>query len=45
MREAGSADAMNLFPDSWEKRLTTRSRHLLAGAAQLHAYLELRDQA
>lgn len=41
LREAGGADALSAFLDSWQDRLTTRSRHLLAGAAQLDAYLTL----
>lgn len=45
LREAGSADALSAFLDSWQDRLTTRSRDLLTGAAQLDAYLTLLDQA
>jgi DNA-binding transcriptional MerR regulator len=41
LREAGGADALRAFLDSWHERLTTRSRTLLAGAAQLDAYLAL----
>lgn len=41
LREAGGAAALNTFLDSWQDRLTTRSRNLLAGAAQLDAYLTL----
>jgi len=44
LREAGGADALSAFLDSWQDRLTTRSRNLLAGAAQLDAYLALLDQ-
>ncbi|MGQ4599701.1 MerR family transcriptional regulator [Nocardia sp. R6R-6] len=44
LREAGGPDALSAFLDSWTDRLTTRSRHLLAGAAQLDAYLTLLDQ-
>jgi DNA-binding transcriptional MerR regulator len=44
LREAGGADALRAFLDSWQDRLTTRSRHLLTGAAQLDAYLTLLDQ-
>ncbi len=44
LREAGGADALRAFLDSWQDRLTTRSRDLLAGAAQLDAYLILLDQ-
>jgi hypothetical protein len=35
---------LSAFLDSWRDRLTARSRHLLAGAAQLDAYLTLLDQ-
>jgi DNA-binding transcriptional MerR regulator len=41
LREAGDAEALRGFLDSWQDRLTGRSRHLLAGAAQLDAYLGL----
>jgi len=41
LREAGGADALSAFLDSWQDRLTTRSRNLLAGAARLDAYLTL----
>ncbi|MTE13544.1 TioE family transcriptional regulator [Nocardia aurantiaca] len=44
LREAGGAEALRTFLGSWQDRLTMRSRHLLAGAAQLDAYLTLRDQ-
>jgi DNA-binding transcriptional MerR regulator len=44
LREAGGADALTDFLDSWQSRLTTRSRNLLAGAAQLDAYLTQLDQ-
>lgn len=44
LREAGGADALRVFLDSWQDRLTTRSRNLLAGAAQLDAYLSLLAQ-
>lgn len=43
LREAGGADALTAFLDSWQGRLTARSRNLLAGAAQLDAYLALLD--
>ncbi|NUT96952.1 MAG: MerR family transcriptional regulator [Saccharothrix sp.] len=43
LREAGGAAALTTFLDSWHTRLTTRSRHLLAGAAQLDAYLTQLD--
>ncbi|MEV8611846.1 MerR family transcriptional regulator [Amycolatopsis sp. NPDC051373] len=43
LREAGGADALSAFLDAWQHRLTARSRALLAGAAQLDAYLTLRD--
>ncbi|GAA3435047.1 DNA-binding transcriptional MerR regulator [Kutzneria kofuensis] len=41
LREAGGADALSTFLDSWRDRLAARSRNLLAGAAQLDAYLVL----
>jgi DNA-binding transcriptional MerR regulator len=41
LREAGGTDALTAFLDSWQDRLTARSRNLLAGAAQLDAYLTL----
>lgn len=44
LREAGGADALRAFLDSWQTRLTARSRHLLAGAAQLDGYLTLLEQ-
>lgn len=44
LREAGGADALTAFLDSWQDRLTTRSRNLLAGAAQLDTYLTMLDQ-
>ncbi|WP_043536424.1 MerR family transcriptional regulator [Saccharomonospora cyanea] len=44
LREAGGAEALSAFLDSWQHRLTTRSRDLLAGAAQLDAYLTLLDR-
>ena len=44
LREAGGADALSAFLESWQDRLTTRSRNLLAGAAQLDAYLTMQDQ-
>ncbi|TNC29787.1 MerR family transcriptional regulator [Amycolatopsis alkalitolerans] len=45
LHEAGGADALSAFLDSWQERLTARGRNLLAGAAQLDAYLILLDQA
>ncbi|MEV4598991.1 MerR family transcriptional regulator [Amycolatopsis sp. NPDC049253] len=42
LREAGGADALSAFLDAWQQRLTARSRALLAGAAQLDAYLTAR---
>lgn len=45
VRAAGDADALSAFLDAWQDRLAARSRHLLAGAAQLDAYLTLLDQA
>ncbi|MDZ7916034.1 MAG: TioE family transcriptional regulator [Rhodococcus sp. (in: high G+C Gram-positive bacteria)] len=44
LREAGGADALAAFLDSWQDRLTIRSRNLLAGAAQLDAYLTMLAQ-
>jgi DNA-binding transcriptional MerR regulator len=44
LRAAGGADALRAFLDSWQDRLTARSRTLLAGAAQLDAYLDLLEQ-
>ncbi|MET7771925.1 MerR family transcriptional regulator [Nocardia sp. NPDC005366] len=44
LREAGGADALSAFLDSWQDRLSTRSRNLLAGAAQLDTYLTMLDQ-
>ncbi|MCC3331832.1 MerR family transcriptional regulator [Nocardia abscessus] len=44
LREAGGADALSAFLDAWHDRLTTRSRNLLAGAAQLDTYLTMLDQ-
>lgn len=44
LREAGGADALRAFLDSWQDRLTARSRNLLAGAAQLDAYLTMLDR-
>ena len=44
LREAGGAEALSAFLDSWQDRLTTRSRDLVAGAAQLDAYLTLLGQ-
>jgi DNA-binding transcriptional MerR regulator len=44
LREAGGTDALSAFLDAWQERLTARSRNLLAGAAQLDAYLRLLDQ-
>lgn len=44
LRETGGADALSAFLDSWQDRLTTRSRDLLTGAAQLDAYLTLLGQ-
>lgn len=44
LREAGGARALSTFLDSWQDRLTTRSRALLSGAAQLDAYLTMLSQ-
>lgn len=43
LREAGGAAALRVFLDGWQDRLTMRSRNMLAGAAQLDAYLTLLD--
>ena len=43
LREAGGAEALSAFLDSWRNRLAMRSRNLLAGAAQLDAYLTMLD--
>lgn len=45
LREAGGADALSAFLGSWQDRLSMRSRALLAGAAQLDAYLAMLDRA
>ncbi|MFF0490821.1 MerR family transcriptional regulator [Nocardia sp. NPDC004068] len=39
LRAAGGAEALRAFLDAWQDRLTARGRALLAGAAQLDAYL------
>ncbi|NKY42123.1 MerR family transcriptional regulator [Nocardia cerradoensis] len=39
LRAAGGAAALSVFLAMWQQRLTTRSRHLLAGAARLDEYL------
>jgi DNA-binding transcriptional MerR regulator len=44
LRTAGGPEALRSFLDAWRQRLMTRSRHLLAGAAQLDTYLTLVDQ-
>ncbi len=44
LRASGGPDALRTFLDAWQQRLIARSRHLLAGAAQLDAYLALVDQ-
>lgn len=45
LRAAGGTEALSAFLDSWQARLTARSRNLLAGAAQFDAYLTLLDRA
>ncbi len=45
LREAGGAEALSAFLDSWQDRLTARSRNLLTAAAQFDAYLTMLDQA
>jgi DNA-binding transcriptional MerR regulator len=44
LRDAGGAEPLRAFLGSWQDRLTTRSRKLLAGSAQLHAYLALLER-
>ncbi|MCT2584027.1 MerR family transcriptional regulator [Actinophytocola gossypii] len=44
LRAAGGADALRAFLGAWQDRLARRGRDLLAGAAQLDAYLTLLDQ-
>jgi predicted ArsR family transcriptional regulator len=44
LRDAGGAAALSAFLAAWQDRLTARSRDLLAGAAQLDAYLTVLDQ-
>lgn len=44
LRETGGAEALAAFLDAWQGRLTARSRNLLAGAAQLDAYLAMLGQ-
>lgn len=44
LREAGSTDALTAFLDSWQHRLSTRSREFLTGAAQLDNYLTMLEQ-
>jgi len=41
LHAAGGADALTAFLDDWQHRLTARSRSLLAGAAQLDAFLAM----
>lgn len=45
LRNAGGAGALTVFLGSWQDRLTTRSRNLLAGAGQLDTYLTMLGQA
>ncbi|MBW0275218.1 MerR family transcriptional regulator [Nocardia sp. MH4] len=44
LRAAGGAAALSTFLQDWQDRLTARSRHLLAGAAQLDGYLRMLDE-
>ncbi|MGV9837649.1 TioE family transcriptional regulator [Nocardia niigatensis] len=44
LRTAGDTDALTVFLDAWQQRLTARSRELLTGAAQLDIYLGLLEQ-
>lgn len=41
LRDAGGAEALTAFLDSWQARLTARSRSLLAGAGRLDTYLTM----
>ncbi|MBO0855694.1 MAG: MerR family transcriptional regulator [Nocardia sp.] len=43
LHTAGGAAALRTFLDAWQDRLNTRSRNLLAGAAQLDTYLRALD--
>ncbi|MEV0335484.1 MerR family transcriptional regulator [Nocardia sp. NPDC050717] len=43
LRAAGGPEVLSAFLDAWQERLVARSRNLLAGAAQLDAYLTARD--
>ncbi|WP_280468318.1 MerR family transcriptional regulator [Nocardia cyriacigeorgica] len=45
LREAGGAQALAVFLDAWQDRLSRRSRNLLAGAAQLDSYLVMLESA
>ncbi|GAA5049983.1 hypothetical protein GCM10023318_19650 [Nocardia callitridis] len=45
LHTAGGADALHTFLDSWQSRLTERSRHFLTGAGQLDRYLTMLDAA
>ncbi|MET9215767.1 MULTISPECIES: MerR family transcriptional regulator [unclassified Nocardia] len=44
LRAAGGTEALRVFLEDWQDRLTARGRHLLAGAAQLDGYLCLLDE-
>ncbi|GLW72511.1 MerR family transcriptional regulator [Kitasatospora phosalacinea] len=44
LRTAGSPEALRPTLAAWQDRLTARGRALLAGAAALHAYLDLLDR-
>ncbi|RZQ66139.1 MerR family transcriptional regulator [Amycolatopsis suaedae] len=45
LRDAGGAEELSAFLGAWQDRLITRSRDLVAGSAQLDAYLTLLDSA
>ena len=45
LHEAGGPEALATFLAAWQDRLTTRSRNLLTGAAQLDTYLTLLNPA
>ncbi|WP_228000625.1 MerR family transcriptional regulator [Nocardia australiensis] len=44
LRKTGGTDALTALLESWQDRLTTRSRNLLAGSAQLDTYFAMLDQ-
>ncbi|GIL26057.1 MerR family transcriptional regulator [Actinocatenispora comari] len=44
LREAGGTQPLRAFLDTWQERITTRSRALLTAAAHLDTYLTALDQ-